>query len=177
MPLLSNAHTSESLSESEFETLHGLLTLHRQSGPWLRLVLDQAARVYGRRGQSLDAGQLVGIIAEKLDETTTEDVAGLFKPSGPGLETLTGSEVPQLQKYLDVIRRGSWLQSFIGTLCSLHARGEQITPLDAARVLDNDADQFQTDVEIAERMVRDYPGLFRGRRQERIEDPDPVGAA
>jgi hypothetical protein len=59
---------------------------------------------------------------------------------------------------LVLLKRG-WLQTFLGLILHLVLDGRRLTPEDVMDTLDNDMQQFDTNVDIAREILKEYPEI------------------
>jgi len=179
MPLLTTEDTTHLLTKQEADHLDALLTLLRTPQRWPdAFASDLHATIQGTnwRNPSIIADAL----ASAVDQTIVHDIVTglLYDRRTHKLEALYDDEAKELAHYLALRRSDSWLGRLIAAECECFADGQPRSPLQVVRDLDGYADQFDTALDIAQKMLRDHPDLVKGKVELLIEttsaEPEPA---
>ncbi len=159
--VLATCSSAEPISESEYEALKGALEVLRGDKPngFHSLQQEVLERVVRARSENdLDVAAFIcGAIEQYFTNSRNESING-FISSGE-IILLEESHAETLLELAAILKNGSWIGDFIASMAILE-REQRLTPMDVARGLVNDIQQFDIDLDITRRTLRLYPTLF-----------------
>ena len=174
-------NVSKTLTNTEAETLHGILKLMRNKEQ-PRFVSKFIERLAGEGNYAEEGGKvehdemLRRLIVDMTEEAMPEGQAAHGVLCARKLRVISEKEFEALEAYLSLLRSQTWLECFIGVEVLLFNQGYRRTPKEVLSALMEEMENFKWDQKTTRSMLRDFPELFRDELTKTSAGVQGVGA-